>query len=78
MQTRVIGQTAVVAQRHVFFLPLFVQAFAAALVQVSLLQGDSAAAAQFAGGKASILVVLFGRVEQVGPSPGLPANVYDV
>lgn len=69
-----VRQTAVVAQGHVFFLPFLVQAFAAALVQVTLFQRYGPAAAQLAGGQAPVLVVFLGRIEQVRPSPGLPGG----
>lgn len=67
-----VREAPVVAKGHVFFLPLLVQAFAAALVQVTLLERYGPAAAQLAGGQAPVLVLLLGRVEQVGPSAGLP------
>jgi len=71
MQTWVVGQSAIVAQSDVFLLPFLVQTFAAALVQVTLFQRDGPAAAQLSGGQAPVLVVLFGRIEQVGPPPCL-------
>lgn len=67
-----VRQPTVVAQCHVFFLPFFIQAFAAAFVQISLFQRNRSTAAQFAGRQATIFVVLFRRIEQVGPPSGFP------
>lgn len=70
-----ISESSVVAQRDVFLLPFLVQALAAALVQVALFERYGPAAAQFAGGQAPVLVVLFGRrVEQVRSPSRLPGG----
>lgn len=69
-----VRESSVVTKGDVFFLPLLVQAFAAALVQVPLLERYGPAAAQLTGGQAPVLVLLLGRVEKVGPPPGLPGS----
>jgi len=69
-----VRQPPIIAKRDVFLLPLFVETFAAALVQVTLLERNSSAATKLTGGQAPILVILFGRIKQVGPSPGFPGG----
>jgi len=69
-----VRQPPVVAKRDVFLLPFFIETFAAALVQVTLLERNGPAAAQLAGGQAPVFVILFGRIEQVRPSSGLPGG----
>ena len=43
-----VGESSIVAQRHVLLLPVFIQSFVALLVQITLFQRNRSTAAQLA------------------------------